>query len=245
MNNNDIIAFRIKESSRRIENVLNDWVNGEKTHQEVEDSIKDNDLFLVPVYDVKKDENGNSSINFIFADLNDGVYVLMFSSEEELRKEMDGCKFIILSFGEIIALIRNKQELGGILLNSFTTPYRISNRLTGKSSKVIIGEPLEYPTALISMIIPLFEDDSNYIEKAWLSLIQQGEDDLSILIVLQGDYLENEINDAIRKRAVTMINDANVGLIICKDNSFFGEKVRDKYVPFWTKENGLNTNLMY
>ena len=53
------------------------------------------------------------------------------------------------------------------------------------------------------------------------------------------------INDAIRKRAVTMINDANVGLIICKDNSFFGEKVRDKYVPFWTKENGLNTNLMY
>lgn len=242
MSKNEVL--KIKESSKRIENILNDWINGEKTHQEVENSIKDEDLFLVPVYDVKKDENGNSSINFIFANLNDGVYILIFSSEEELRRDMDGCKFIILSFGEIIALIRNKDELSGILLNSFSTPYRISNRLTGKSSKVIIGEPIEYPTALISIIMPLFEDKKNKIEKAWLSLLQQGDNELNILIVLAGNYEENEINESIRKRAIPIINDANVGLIVCKENSFFGEKVRDKYIPFWTQENGLNTNIL-
>ena len=141
-----------------LEEILNKRLDGEDNEKQIIKELKDDVKFLVPVKQCLNLESGGTSVQFIFAEKNEGVYVLAFTSEEELAKGMQNIQFIILTFAEIIALVRKKEEISGIILNPFSISYRIPDTITGKK----INQQLLIPK---KNIIHLIEKPFRYMNE--------------------------------------------------------------------------------
>lgn len=224
-----------------LESLLIDWKSGEVVEENIEKELDDNITLLVPVKDCIKLESGGSSIQFIFVEKNEGVYILAFTSEIEMKKHMDGHKFIVLTFAETVALANSNEHIAGILLNPFTSNYRIPDKFTGKNGReqLMIGEPMIYPTEILGLLLPIFEN--NNIEKVWFTIMQHGYNDPQFLMILDGNFDKEFVYDSIRKIAIPRLE--GVGMAIEKSEDLFGQKVANKYEPFWIKGIGINRKI--
>ena len=225
-------------NNTKLEDLLFEWKNGDIETQIVENNILDDTMFLIPVKQCKAIEDGGSMIQFILAEKNEGTYIIAFTSEEELQKGMEEQLFILLSFAEIIALSTQKEEITGILINPYSVVYRVSDKLTQKESKekLMIGEPIEYPTEFLGMIMSLLSKED--IEKAWFVVMQKGYETPEYLLILDGNYESKQLYESIRKIAITKLE--GIGMAITNSKELIGEKVIKKYPPFWSKITGVS-----
>ena len=226
-----------------LEDLLLSFQQGELVIENIESELKKDKVFLVPIMQCIKTKENASQIQFIFEEKNEGAYILIFTSENALATGLDGHKFILLSFNEILSLLKTENSIVGIIINPFTSNYRVSDKMTNKvnGNKILIGEPMEYPTHLLGLLVGIFEQKIYNVNKAWIAVLQQGYNTLELLLVLDGDYNEEELYEIIRKKAITMLQD--VGMAITNNHNVYGVKVSNSFPAFWDKESGINKNL--
>ena len=224
-----------------LESLLIDWRNGELVEDKIDKELEDEITFLIPVRDSIKLEGGGSSIQFIFVEKNEGVYILAFTSEFEMKKHMDGHKFIVLTFAELVALAKSRDSIAGIFINPFTSNYRLPDKYTGKVGReqLLIGEPMVYPTEILGLLLPIFQ--RNEIEKVWFTIMQRGYSEPQYLLIIQGNYDKEQVFETIRQIAVPRLD--GIGMAIEDSEGIFGQKVIHKYEPFWEMEKGINRRI--
>lgn len=198
-------------------------------------------IFLLPVKKQKnypKDflEEDGIAINFLLINQPFGNYLPAFTTLDELKLNIKDSDIIPLTYEHLVDLTYSNHSIDGFYINPYSLGMLIDKEtmkyfsMTAKSSintgkKIIFGEPMEYPTPIISIIINILKDYEN-ISKAYFLLMQVDDNLPEFLLVIDGNYEEKELYDKIQMHVNHLINGETI-LNITNKNSYIGKQAID------------------
>lgn len=200
----------------------------------------------------------DSTMQFPMLTTNDGLsFYPVFIDWEEVGKweilQNTTPNTLVLTFDDYVELIKNQETVAGIVINPFSDNLILTRdmmiqwnskkeiRETGhttvvakKDTQVHLGEPKEYPTAMIESIIT-YAKKNKQIKELWLRLMEQ-DGEKSYLIVVDFNGEKSMIFDQIAKAAIPYLNGMYVDLIPYKDE--FGRQAVQDVTSFYHKKKG-------
>ena len=211
-------------------------------------------IFLLPIkkqndYQIissKVDSDDGTPINFLLIEQPSGKFLPAFTTLQELKTNIKDCDVIPLTYEHLVDLIINNEGLDGFYIDPYTLGIQISedsiwyfksikeNSLFNAKS-IKFGEPYDYPRPLLTAIIGYLKEHNN-IKEAYFRLMQIDDNLPQFLVILNGDYEEKSVYDAIHKRTHHMLY-PGVILNITSIDSYIGKQALDeKVTPFYKYE---------
>ncbi|WMJ22904.1 enhanced serine sensitivity protein SseB [Paludicola sp. MB14-C6] len=185
-------------------------------------------------------------------------YYPVFIDWEELSKwdEVKGTQpnTLILSFDDYAAMVIDKQNGHGIVVNPFSDNFVIDRDLlihlrrikqitqTGhaemtveKDTTVHLGEPANYPIDMINAIKKAVKHDKD-INTMWLRLMEK-DSELSYLVIVGFEGDRKKAFSLISNAASPYLNNMYLDMVPFKDT--FGSQAVEGVEPFYQRKNGL------
>lgn len=182
----------------------------------------------------------------------------VFTDWDELNKweglKGTDIKTLVLSFDDYCSMVLDSDKAEGIVINPFNDNFVINRdfmthlksrkelETTGhteitakKDTKVILGEPENYPTDMTEAIIKAVKKYKN-INRLWLRLMQR-DNEMSYLIVTDFIGDRNDAFELIVEAAKPYLNNMYIDLIPYGD-TFSVDAVKD-VEPFYKRKNGI------
>lgn len=183
---------------------------------------------------------------------NGGNFYPVFTDHEELAKweQMEKPDILVLGFDEYAALVLDNEKAGGIVINPFGDNFILDRkmlvhlktqkdlRIKGvsqshitKDTKVMVGEPKEYPTAMAEAMrehmcgIPT-------VKQAWLRLMVR-DNVQSFLVIVEFEGNRDEIFGGIAAAARPYLKDRYLDMIPYGEG--FGKKAVEGVEPFYRR----------
>lgn len=165
----------------------------------------------------------------------DKIYYPIFTDWNELNKFIkEDINTIIIDFDKCISLIENN-NVSGIVINPFgenmilerkmlmflkakkdNMRNGISKQRVSKGTKVILGEPKNYPTRMIEAIKRCLEPNKS-VKKVWLRLMVRNREQ-SYLLIVDFDGKQDEVFQNIANAARPYLEGMNLDLVSVEKN---------------------------
>ncbi len=180
-----------------------------------------------------------------------GFYA-MFTDKEEFAKweSVKGTDTVLLAFDDFAALIEKNEEAAGVVLNPFSDNL-VLNRVTvehlktqkdlrtkgvarhkvTKDTKVMIGDPKEYPTELIEAV-KRYLPGVPEVRKAWIRLMMKNNTP-SLLMVVDQTGEKERIFRGIAEVARPYLKKMYIDMVAYCDE--FGKKAVEGAEPFYER----------
>lgn len=208
--------------------------------------------------DPKDNGNGTSTfhkeslIKFLSLTTKDNLnYLPIFTDWNEVYKwkEVTSPKSLIMRFDDVHAIVSNGNKFIGVVINPFGENHVImidqinfiknkkelikkgySTQVIKEDTKVILGEPKNYPTEMVNAIKDYL--NRNYIiDRAWLRLMTKNNE-TSLLLVIDSkndiDYVVRSLNDV----AKPYLGNTFLDMIMYNDSN---ERFVNNVEPFYNK----------
>lgn len=183
---------------------------------------------------------------------NGKAFYPVFTDHAELAKwaQMQEPKTLILTFDDYAPMVLQNEQVEGIVINPFShnlvldrrmvehmkthkdlVTQGVSHRTVTKETKVMLGEPKEYPPAMVDAMKAHLQNVPQ-VERAWLRLMMQDKQPSYLVVVeFEGDRASifKGIADAARPHLHKMFLD----MIPYQEN--FGKRAVENVVPFYEK----------
>lgn len=182
------------------------------------------------------------------------IYYPCFTDWNELSKSKpvyQSPTILVMSFDDYYSLIQRDSNLDGIVINPFGDNLLLNRKMIDhmktqkdfvirgvsqhvmqKDTKIMLGEPKDYPFAMINSICESLKDQPG-VRSAWLRLANQNGA-FSYLVVVDFDGNISDVFGAIAAAARPHLNGINLDMIPYQDN--FGKNATDKIDPFYTRK---------
>ena len=177
----------------------------------------------------------------------------VFTDHEQLAKweQMKNPKTLILTFDDYAAMVLKNEQAAGIALNPFSDNLVLDRKMimqlkTGKDlrtkgvsrqkitrdTKVMLGEPKEYPTAMIEAVRAHLAGVPE-VKRVWLRLMMR--DTLqSFLLVVDFEGNRDTVFQGIAGAARPHLGKRYLDMVSWQDD--FGKKATEKIIPFYQKQ---------
>ena len=176
----------------------------------------------------------------------------VFTDHNELAKwqKMENPNTLILTFGDYAAFLEKNEQAEGIVINPFSDNFVLNRKLMAhlkaqkdlrtkgvsrnkitKDTKVMVGEPKEYPTEMVEALQAHMKG-MPAIERAWLRLMMK-DNVQSFLVVVDFAGNREEIFGQIAAVARPYLKNIYLDMIPYQDG--FGEKAVENVEPFYQK----------
>lgn len=177
----------------------------------------------------------------------------VFTDHEQLAKweQMKHPKTLVLTFDDYAAMVLKNDRAAGIALNPFSDNFVLDRKMieqlkTGKDlrtkgvsrhkitkdTKVMLGEPKEYPAAMIEAVrahlagVPA-------VKRVWLRLMMRDTLQSFLLVVdFEGD--RNTVFQGIAGAARPHLGKKYLDMVSWQDD--FGKKATEKIIPFYQRQ---------
>jgi hypothetical protein len=160
-------------------------------------------------------------------------------------------KTLILSFDDYAAMVLQKEEVEGVVINPFGDNFLmnhqtlthlktqkdlntkvVSQQVITKETKVLLGEPKEYPTEMVQAISDYLKQQP-LARRAWLRLMFRDNEQSYLLVVdFSGD--KDVLFGAIAGAARPYLNDMYIDMVPYQDS--FGRDATEGVNPFYEKK---------
>lgn len=174
----------------------------------------------------------------------------VFTDHNELAKwkQMEKSNTLILTFDDYAAMLEKHEAAEGIVINPFSDNFVLNRKLmahlktqkdlrTGgvsrhkvsKDTKVMLGEPKEYPTEMVEAMCGQMEKMPE-VKRAWLRLMVK-ENVQSFLVVVDFTGNREEVFGKIAAAARARLKDRYLDMVSYEDG--FGKKAVENVTPFY------------
>lgn len=174
----------------------------------------------------------------------------VFTDHNELAKwkQMEKPNTLILTFDDYTAMLEKHEAAEGIVINPFSDNFVLNRKLmahlktqkdlrTGgvsrhkvsKDTKVMLGEPKEYPTEMVEAMCGQMEKMPE-VKRAWLRLMVK-ENVQSFLVVVDFTGNREEVFGKIAAAARPRLKDRYLDMVSYEDG--FGKKAVENVTPFY------------
>ena len=176
----------------------------------------------------------------------------VFTDHNELAKwkKMEKPNTLILTFDDYAAFLEKNEQAEGIVINPFSDNFVLNRKLMAhlktqkdlrtkgvsrnkitKDTKVMVGEPKEYPTEMVEALQAHMKGVPA-IERAWLRLMMK-DNVQSFLVVVDFAGNREEIFGQIAAVARPHLKNIYLDMIPYQDG--FGKKAVENVEPFYQK----------
>jgi hypothetical protein len=208
--------------------------------------IKKNKEFSI-AHDEFNGKKGGTPINFLIIDQLEGKYLPAFTSLEELRKSIKDCDVVPMAYSSLRDIaMKDDNDIDGFYINPYSLGLLISvetmfyfdtikNNSLYKAERIQFGEPIEYPTPLISIIKFVLEQEKG-IRKAYFTLMQIDDNIPQFLLVLDGEYNEKDLYESIFKSVSHMLAPDVLLNIVSLNSNIGSQAIDEKSIPIYIAE---------
>lgn len=176
----------------------------------------------------------------------------VFTDHDELAKwqRMEKPNTLILTFDDYVAFLEKNEQAEGIVINPFSDNFVLNRKLVAhlktqkdlrtkgvsqnkisKDTKVMVGEPKEYPAEMVEALRECMRDEPA-IERAWLRFMVK-DNVQSFLAVVDFTGNREEIFSKIAAAARPHLKNIYLDMIPYQDG--FGKKAVENAAPFYQK----------
>lgn len=176
----------------------------------------------------------------------------VFTDHEELAKwqQMEKPKTLILTFDDYASMVLKNEQAAGIVVNPFSNNLVLDRRMIEhlktqkdlrtkgvaqhtitKDTKVMLGEPKEYPTAMVEAIKACLQSEPQ-VRRAWLRLMLR--DGLqSFLVIVDHTGEKDVIFPRIANAARPHLKNMYLDMVAWQEG--FGQSAVQNVEPFYQK----------
>lgn len=177
----------------------------------------------------------------------------VFTDHEQLAKweQMKAPKTLILTFDDYAAMVLKNEQAAGIVLNPFSDNFVLDRKMiehlkTGKDlrtkgvsrqkitkdTKVLLGEPKEYPAAMVEAVRSYLAGVPE-VKRVWLRLMQRDALQSFLLVVdFEGD--RDAVFQGIAGAVRPHLGKKYLDMVSWQDD--FGKKATEKIIPFYQRQ---------
>ncbi len=181
-------------------------------------------------------------------------YYAAFTDWEELGKweaAKEAPKTLILSFDDYADMILEQDGIGGLAVNPFGANLilekeqirhmkshkdvvlkGVSQEVISKDTKVMLGEPKEYPTAMIQAISACLRSCPE-VNRVWLRLMER-DHELSYLLIVDLEGEQSSVFEKIAGAARPHLNGFFIDMVVYADD--FGKRATQGVASFYTRK---------
>lgn len=177
----------------------------------------------------------------------------VFTEHNELAKwkQMEKPNTLILTFDDYVAMVEKHEEAEGIVINPFSDNFVLNRKLiahlktqkdlrtkgvsrdvVSKDTKVMLGEPKEYPTEMVEAMCGQMEKMPE-VKRAWLRLMVK-ENVQSFLVVVDFSGNQEEVFGKIVAAARPCLKNRYLDMVMYGDG--FGKKAVENVTPFYPRQ---------
>ncbi len=176
-----------------------------------------------------------------------------FTDWGELLKwrQIETPKTLILSFDDYATMVLQKEETDGVIINPFGDNFLldrpllahlktqkdlntkgVSQQTITKETQVLLGEPKEYPTAMIAAILDFLKRKTE-VQRAWLRLMVR-DNEQSYLLVVEFSGDKDDLFGGIASVAIPYLKEMYIDMIPYRDG--FGKDAVEGVQPFYNRK---------
>lgn len=160
-------------------------------------------------------------------------------------------KALILSFDDYASMVEHGADVDGVAINPFGDSFLldrpllahlktqkdlntrgVSQQVVAKETKVLLGEPKEYPTAMVAAISDYLRKQPT-VRRAWLRLMFR-DNEQSYLLVAEFSGQKDALFGAIAEAARPHLNGMYIDMVPYEEG--FGQDAVERAKPFYEKK---------